>query len=101
MAHTGAATTASSFHAFNPVTQTGRRRLFIMTTIQIQRADAALPVPVLSRQNPDICPSFIPAFTVAFEIVAFDAQIVVLSGSRELARLVSVASDHHQILDRH
>src|SRR5713101_9700958 len=26
-------------------------------------ADAALPVPVLSRQNPDICPSFIPAFT--------------------------------------
>src|SRR6266852_3478184 len=26
-------------------------------------ADAALPVPVLSRQNPDHCPSFIPSFT--------------------------------------
>jgi len=37
MAHTGAATTASSFHVFNPDTQPGRRRVFIMTTIQTQR----------------------------------------------------------------
>src|SRR5712692_4281191 len=32
-----ATTTASSFHAFNPDTQAGRRRVFIMTTIQTQR----------------------------------------------------------------
>src|SRR5438128_7194313 len=37
MTHTGAATTASSFHAFTPDTQTGRRRVFIMTTIHTQR----------------------------------------------------------------
>src|SRR5712691_12148394 len=27
-------------------------------------ADAALPVPVLSRHNPSRCPTFIPAFTL-------------------------------------
>ena len=37
MAHSGLLTTASSFHVFNLATQTGRRRVFIMTTIQTQR----------------------------------------------------------------
>src|SRR5438034_10509610 len=30
-------------------------------------ADAALPVPVLSRQNPSRWPTFIPAFTLAID----------------------------------
>ena len=37
MAHSGLLRRASSFHVFNPATQTGRRRVFIMTTIQTQR----------------------------------------------------------------
>src|SRR5713101_8171265 len=36
--HRVATTTASSFHAFPSSTQTGRRRVFIMTTIQTQRS---------------------------------------------------------------
>src|SRR6202035_5707124 len=35
--HPVATTTTSSFDVFNPDTQTGRRRVFIMTTIQTQR----------------------------------------------------------------
>src|SRR6202011_2154003 len=35
--HPVATTTTSSFHVFNPDTQTGRRRVIIMTTIQTQR----------------------------------------------------------------
>src|SRR6266851_9718328 len=57
-----ATTTASSFHAFNPDTQAGRRRVFIMTTIQTQRPTllyvsqfypdkTRTTVPVLSRHS--------------------------------------------------
>src|SRR5216684_8910046 len=71
-----ATTTASSFHAFNPDTQAGRRRVFIMTTIQTQRPTllyvsqfypdkTRTTVPVLSRHSqhltrhpsPSIAPS--------------------------------------------
>jgi hypothetical protein len=43
--------------------QTGRRRVFIMTTIQTQRPDAGLRGLLLSRLNRVHWPTFIPALT--------------------------------------
>jgi hypothetical protein len=58
-----AATTASSFHAFHSATQTGRRRVFIMTTIQTQRPTLVYRGLLLSRLNRIRWPTFIPALT--------------------------------------
>src|SRR5712692_1474329 len=57
---------------FNLATQTGRRRVFIMTTIQTH---VALRVPVLTRHNPDHCPSFIPTFTAGKYFEGFNPAI--------------------------
>src|SRR5215218_9223146 len=48
---------------FDPATQTGTRRVSIMTTIQTQRSDAGLRGLLLSRLNRVHWPAFIPALT--------------------------------------